>query len=215
VATPINTHYNEDAPVVVKIHEADVILDEVQRFEAHVKSSLPLQTARLEDSPVKPENSELAGIKYTLVAHSGGIPMDLRHLVQANGVVELGKLLEKELYAQYKITWWQQKRPFPFQAWKEYDWLMPPLLTLDFIPDNDQPEMPLIVKVPVNRAKLKTKLTELKFGDDVVLENFTVQKIDHENNVLKLAVGFVIEADKRAYKIEMRGVNGLDRAFYR
>lgn len=215
VVTPITADDHEDAPVVVKIHEADVILDEVQRFEAHVKSSLPLQTARLEDSPVKPENSELAGIKYTLVAHSGGIPMDLRHLVHANGIVELGKLLEKELYSQFKITWWQQKRPFRFQAWKEYDWLMPPLLTLDFIPENDEPEMPLIVKVPVNRAKLKTKLTELKFGDDVVLENFTVQKVDHENNVLKLAVGFGSEADKRAYKIEMRGVNGLDRTFYR
>ncbi|MBA3873655.1 MAG: phosphotransferase [Anaerolineae bacterium] len=215
VVTPINADDHEDAPVVVKIHEADAILDEVQRFEAHVKSSLPLQTARLEDSPVKPENSELAGIKYTLVAHSGGIPMDLRHRVKASGPMELGKLLEKELYAQFKITWWQQKRPFRFQAWKEYDWLMPPLLTLDFIPDNDQPEMPLVVKVPVNRAKLKTKLTELKFGDDVVLENFTVQKVDQQNNILKLAVGFGSEADKRAYKIEMRGVNGHSKSFYR
>ena len=215
VVTPINADDHEDAPVVVKIQEADIILDEVQRFEAHVKSSLPLQTARLEDSPVKPEHSELAGIKYTLVAHSGGIPLDLRHRVQANGAIELGKLLEKELYSQFKITWWQQKRPFRFQAWKEYDWLMPPLLTLDFIPDDDEPEMPLIVKIPVNRAKLKTKLTELKFGDDVVLENFTVQKVDHQNNVLKLAVGFGSEADKRAYKIEMRGVNGLARTFYR
>ncbi len=215
VVTPIDADDHEDAPVVVKIHEANAILDEVQRFEAHVKSSLPLQTARLEDSPVKPENSELAGIKYTLVAHSGGIPMDLRHRVKASGTIDLGKLLEKELYSQFKITWWQQKRPFRFQAWKEYDWLMPPLLTLDFIPKNDEPEMPLVIKTPVNRAKLKTKLTELKFGDDVVLENFTVQKVDHQNNVLKLAVGFGSEADKRAYKIEMRGVNGLARTFYR
>ncbi len=215
VVTPINADDHEDAPVVVKIHEADAILDEVQRFEAHVKSSLPLQTARLEDSPVKPENSELAGIKYTLVAHSGGIPMDLRHRVRTTEAIDLAKLLEKELYSQFRITWWQQKRPFRFQAWKEYDWILPPLLTLDFIPENDEPEMPLVVKIPVNRAKLKTKLTELKFGDDVVLENFTVQKVDHQNNVLKLAVGFGSEADKRAYKIEMRGVNGHTKTFYR
>ena len=215
VVTPINADDHEDAPVVVKIHEADIILDEVQRFEAHVKSSLPLQTARLEDSPVKPENSELAGIKYTLVAHTDGIPMDLRHRVQTSGTAELGRLLQKELYSQFKITWWQQKRPFRFQAWKEYDWMLPALLTLDFIPENDEPEMPLVIKIPVNRAKLKSKLAELKFGDDVVLENFTVQKVDRQNNVLKLAVAFGSEADKRAYKIDIRGVNGSNKTFYR
>ena len=215
VVTPVHADGHLDAPMVVKSHDADSILDEVHRFETHVKSALPLQTARLEDSPVKPETSELAGIKYTLVAHSDGIPMDLRHYVKALGTAELGRLLQKDLYTQFKITWWQPKRPFRFQAWKEYDWLLPPLLTLDFIPDDDEPEMPLIIKIPVNRAKLKTKMTELEFGDDVVLENFTVQKIDYERNLLKLAVGYGSEADKRAYKIEMRGVNGLSRTFYR
>ncbi len=215
VVTPINADDHEDAPMVVKIQDADSILDEVHRFEAHVKSSLPLQTARLEDSPVKPENSDLAGIKYTLVAHSGSVPMDLRHRVQISGTADLARLLQKELFSQFKVTWWQQKRPFRFQAWKEYDWLLPPLLTLDFIPENDEPEMPLIVKIPINRAKLKTKLTALQFGDDVVLENFTVQKVDRQNNVLKLAVGFGSEADKRAYKVEMRGVNNFSKTFYR
>ncbi len=215
IVTPISVDDHEDAPVVVKIQDADSIFDEVHRFEAHVKTSLPLQTARLEDTPVKPENSELAGIKYTLVAHTGGIPMDLRHRVHTYGTADLARLLEKELYSQFKITWWQQKRPFRFQAWKEYDWMMPPILTLDFIPENDELEMPLVVKIPINRAKLKTKLTELRFGDDVVLENFTVQKVDRENNILKLAVGFGSEADKRAYKVEMRGVNNTSKAFYR
>ncbi len=215
VVTPITADDHEDAPMVVKIQEADSILDEVHRFEAHVKSSLPLQTARLEDSPVKPENSELAGIKYTLVAHSGSVPMDMRQRVRINGAADLGQLLEKELFSQFKVTWWQQKRPFRFQAWKEYDWILPPLLTLDFIPENDEPEMPLVVKIPINRSKLKSKLTELQFGDDVVLENFTVQKVDRQNNVLKLAVGFGSEADKRAYKVEIRGVNNLEKTFYR
>ena len=215
VVTPIQADFHEDAPIVVKIHDADSILDEVHRYETHVKNALPLQTARLEDNPVKPETSELAGIKYTLVAQAGGIPMDLRHRVQNSGTSELSHLLQKELYSQFKITWWQEKRPFRFQAWKEYDWILPPLLTLDFIPENDQPEMPLVVKVPINRAKLKTKLTDLKFGDDVVLENFTVQKVDKEHNLLKLAVGFGSEADKRAYKIELRGVNNLSKTFYR
>ncbi len=215
VVTPIHADNREDAPMVVKIHDADNIFDEVHRFATHVKSSLPLQTARLEDNPIKPETSELAGIKYTLVANSDGIPMDLRHRFQTSGSYELGKILQKELYSQFKITWWQHKRPFRFQAWKEYDWLFPPLITLDFIPENDEAEMPLVIKIPVNRGKLKTKLTALNFGDDVVLENFTVQKVDRQNNVLKLAVGFGSEADKHAYKVEMRGVNGLPKTFYR
>lgn len=215
VVTPIHADNREDAPIVVKINDADNILDEVHRYETHVKSSLPLQTARLEDNPVKPELSDLAGIKYTLVAHSSGIPMDLRHSVGQLGTSELGKLLQKELYGQFNITWWQPKRPFRFQAWKEYDWLLPPLLTLDFIPDNDQPDMPLVIKIPVNRVKLKTKISNLQFGDDVVLENFTVQKVDTDHNLLRLAVGYGSEADKRAYKIEIRGVNNNSKVYYR
>lgn len=215
VVTPIQAGNHEDAPMVVKINDADSILDEVHRYETHVKGALPLQTARVEDSPVKPELSHLAGIKYTLVAHSDGIPMDLRHRVQTLGTSELGRLLQKELFNQFKITWWQPKRPFRFQAWKEYDWLLPPLLTLDSIPEHDEPDMPLVIKIPVNRAKLKTKIAELQFGDDVVLENFTVQKVDVERNVLKLAVGFGSEADKRAYKIELRGINNSSKTFYR
>jgi len=36
--------------VIVKIDRADDILDEARRYEAHVKSTLPPLTARLEES---------------------------------------------------------------------------------------------------------------------------------------------------------------------
>lgn len=215
VVTPIHADGEEDAPVVVKIQEADKILDEVHRYETHVKSTLPLQTARLEDNPVTPETSELAGIKYTLVANSGGIPLDLRHRVQIKGAYELGHLIQKELYSQFKMTWWQQKKPFRFQVWKEYDWLLPPLLTLDFIPKGESIDAPLSMKVPLNWTKLKNKLRELAFGADVILENFTVQKIDRQHNILRLATGFGSEADKGAYRIEIRGINDIQKLFYR
>jgi len=215
VVTPIHADGRQDAPIVVKIHDVDSILDEVHRYEIHVKSALPLQTARLEDMPVAPETSDLAGIKYTLVANADGIPLDLRSYAQIQGPKMLAQILHQELYEQFKITWWQQRRPFRFQVWKEYDWLLPPLLTLDFIPETEEPDNPLVLKVPVNRAKVKAKLQQLEFGDDVVIENFTVQKVDRQNNLLKLAVGFGSEADRRAYKIEMRGVNRISKPFFR
>lgn len=204
VVIPIQADGREDAPVVVKIADADSILDEVQRYEIHVKATLPLQTARLEDNPVVPDNVSFAGIKYTLVAGSDSIPLDLRNRVHLHGTYDLGRLLQKELYEHFRKSWWDQKRPYRFQVWKEYDWLLPPLLILDVSPQ-EKPANALTLRAPVNRMKLKTRQKDIKFGDYVVLENFAVQKIDQHNHILKLAVGFGSEAEKRAYKIELRG----------
>jgi ATP-dependent Clp protease ATP-binding subunit ClpC len=215
VVTPVHADNREDAPVVVKIDQGDNILDEVQRYEAHVKNALPLQTARLEDSPTAPESSEMAGIKYTLVASSGAIPQDMRSHVRHHGVNELSHLLRQQLYSEFNKTWWKQSRPFRFQVWKEYDWLLPPILTLDFSPEKEPPPNAYILRIPFNRARLKNKLQEFQFGDYVVLENFIVQKIDRENDVLKLAIGYGNEADKRAYKIEVRGLDLNKQGFYR
>jgi hypothetical protein len=206
VVTPIQADGREDAPIVVKIADTDSILDEVQRYEAYVKATLPLQTARLEDNPVVPDNVNLAGIKYTLVTSSGSIPQDLRNRVQTQGAYELGKLLQRELYAYFRKSWWDQKRPYRFQVWKEYDWLLPPLLILDALPSGESaPAKTLTLRAPINRMKLKPRWNNLQFGDYVILENFAVQKTDQQTHTLKLAVGFGSEAEKRAYKIELRG----------
>jgi hypothetical protein len=215
VVTPIHADKREDASVVVKIDQVDSILDEVQRYEAHVKHALPLQTARLEDNPTTPESSELAGIKYTLVSNNSGVPQDLRNLVAERGADGVGRLIYQSLYRQFRKTWWQQQRPFRFQVWKEYDWLLPPILTLEFVPEKDVPEHTLSLRIPINRAKLKPKLQQLQFGDLVVVENFVVQRVDRENQLLKLATGYGSEADKRAYKIEVKGLNLSKSAYYR
>jgi hypothetical protein len=215
VVTPIRADNREDSSVVVKIDQTDNILDEVQRYETHVKHSLPLRTARLEDIPTAPDSSQLAGVKYTLVANDDGLPQDLRNLVQEHGADGVGRLIQRGLYSQFNKTWWQQRRPFRFQVWKEYDWLLPPILTLEFVSEKNLSENVHLLKIPFNRAKLKSKLQELQFGDVVVLENFIVQRIDRENNVLKLAIGYGGEADKRAYKIEVKGMNLSKSTYYR
>ena len=213
--TPINAESQESATVVVKIDQTDNILDEAQRYENHVKDTLPLLTARLEDRPTAPETSDLAGIKYTLVASSGAIPQDLRTLVQTSGAVGLGQLLRQQLYSHFSKTWWQKRRSYRFEVWKEYDWLLPPVLTLELAPDQEESPTTHILRVPFHRAKLNARLQQLEYGDFVALENFTVQRVDRENNVLKLAAGYGSEADKRAYKIEVRGFNLEQDIFYR
>ncbi len=42
-----------------------------------------------------------------------------------------------------------------------------------------------------------------------------VQRFDHANNVLKLAIGFGSEADKRAYKVDVKGINLSKNTYYR
>ncbi|NWG17445.1 MAG: phosphotransferase [Chloroflexi bacterium] len=215
VVTPIQADEREAASVVAKIDLADNILDEVQRYEQHVKSALPLQAARLEDPPTAPEVSELAGIKYTLVANSGITPQDLRNRVRDQGLDGLGRLLKQELYARFSKNWWHQNRLFRFQVWMEYDWLLPPILILDAADESESSRNACVLHIPFNRARVKTRLKELEFGDTVILENFVVQRADHHTNVLKLAIGYGDEADKRAYKVDVRGLNLTKGHFYR
>lgn len=215
VVTPIQADEREAAPVVAKIDLADNILDEVQRYEMHVKTALPLQAARLEDQPTAPDASDLAGIKYTLVASVGMDAQDLRSYVRTQGVGNLGQRLKQELYTRFGKNWWLQNREYNFQAWMEYDWLLPPLLVLDLADDIVPPPNAFALRIPLNRAKAKTRLHELQSGDVVILENFAIQRVDHEENMLKLAMGYGSEADKRAHKIEVRGVNLAENLFYR
>ncbi len=213
VVTPIQLDGRDLAPVIAKIGLADAILDEVQRYEAHVKSSLPLRTARLEDPPTAPDNSELAGIKYTLVASTGTAPQDLRSYVQTQGLAGLDQLLRHELFERFRKNWWQQSRPFRFQVWAEYDWLLPPILTLEMTTLDDHPDAH-VIRIPFNRARLKTRLQQLHPGDMVRLENFTAYKVDPAAKTLKLSLGYGAEADKRAYRIEVHGLSSSE-AFYR
>jgi hypothetical protein len=212
MVTPIHPDGTEDASVITKIDQVDDILDEAQRYETHIRSALPLQTARLEDKPLVLETSELAGIKYTLVAIADTIPQDLRSRLRQQPVDSLGELLKQELYAGFNKTWWKPK-PFRFQVWREYDWLLPPVLTLDVLPEKDVPPNAFTMRIPFNRTRMQERLSQLHFGDVVILENFVVQKLDRKNGVLKLAIGYGSEADRRAYRVDVRGVGS--RKHYR
>ena len=208
VVTPVSADGMEDAAVVVKIDDADIILDEAQRYETHVRSSLPPLTARLEEKPTTSETSDLAGLKYTFIAGMNSSAQDLREA--ARDLDNLGEWLRRELYPYFGKTWWKQNRPYRFQVWAEYDWLLPPLLTLDYSPDS-APSNAVVVRDPVRRGRL----AHLEYGDPVVVENFTVQRVYRDKNMIQLAIGKGAEAARRAYKINVRGLNLAQDVYYR
>lgn len=209
VVTPLNADGREDAAVVVKIDDTDEILDEAQRYETHVKGTLPPLTARLEDTPVAPEICTLAGIKYTIVTKPDKAPQDLGSAIADLGIDKLGYWLRQQLYAQFGKTWWQQRRTFRFQVWTEYDWILPPVLTIQYIPEGEAFTSGHMLRVPVNRSKLG----QVEDGDIVTLENFTVQRVYPDQNAIQLAIGRGNEATRRAYKMMITGID-LEKDFH-
>lgn len=211
IVTPIHIDKREDSPVVVKINQADVILDEAQRYESHVKTKLPAMTARLEDKPIAPETSELAGIKYTLVAGYNQTPQDLRAVIHAwNDSRKLGSWLRHELFPVFGRIWWQQNRPYRFQVWREYDWMLPPVLTLEMIREGDTVNETHVLSVPMKR----NKLYGIEYGDFVTVQNFVVQKVNRAQKSMQLAIGQGTESAS-AFKIEVRGVDMMLDTYYR
>lgn len=210
VVTPIKVGNIHDAPVVVKIDKIDNILDEAQRFEQHVKYTLPPMTARLMDRPTTPENSQYAGIKYTLIAAPDMPPRDLRSIIHEWSSEQLGLWLKDTLYPTFGRFWWDQTREYRFTAWREYDWLLPPILTLEFIPGSEVPDTAFTLRFPIKRGRLNN----VDVGAVVIVENFTIRKIDAERKTLQLAIGLNTTSEM-AYKVEIRGLDLTEDTFYR
>jgi hypothetical protein len=210
VVTPIRPDQQEDATVAVKIHQVDSILDEAQRYESHVKAKLPPMTARIEDKPTAPDSSDLAGIKYTLITQNNQPPRDLRAILNEWEADKLSQWLTETFFPTFGRMWWSQNREFRFQVWREYDWLLPPILTLELVKDKPLPPNAYVLRMPVKRAKLN----RLDFGDMVAVENFVVQKVYAERHAIQLAVGQGTDSAS-AYKIEIRGIDFNTDTYYR
>lgn len=210
VVTPYQMDGIHHAASVVKIGQTDDILDEAQRYDSHVKNTLPPLTARLEDKPIAPENSHYAGIKYTFITGHDEIPRDLRAVIREWGASAIGEWLRNQLYPTFGKIWWMQGRTCRFEAWREYDWLLPPLFTIDFIEPKQTPADSFTLRFPVRRARFMT----LQHGDYLTIENFIVHKVDRDQNILTLAIGNASAAEK-AYRIKMRGIDLSKNVYYR
>lgn len=208
VVTPIQIGNIEAASVVVKIGLTDTILDEAQRYNKYVKDRLPPLTARLEDRPISPDSSTIAGLKYTFLTDADGNPTDMRSVVRQWSGEKLGEWLQKRLYGEFGEKWWKQKRPYRFEAWREYDWLLPPILTLKIKEDGGEVKHAQSIRFPIRRKRIMA----LDLGETVTVDNFIVHKVNLKEGSIRLALGQG-ENTARAYQIEVNGID-LERNTY-
>lgn len=206
IVTPIQNDNREDAAVAVKLGRTDRILEEAQRYDLHVKNKLPALTARIEEKPTILELRGLAGLKYTLISDGDHAPRDLRLVFDEWSTEQIGEWLQKELFQTFGRNLWQQRQPYHFPAWREYDRLLPPVLMLEYVehPPADAPRL----RIPIQRANLH----QLDYGDRVVIEKFFVHRVNEEKNTLELIVSERNMA-LYAFKIEVRGID-LDQYRY-
>ncbi|MCS6834710.1 MAG: phosphotransferase [Anaerolineae bacterium] len=210
VATPIRVDGREDASVVAKIDHKDAIIEEAQRYERFVKNTLPPLTARLEDKPTAPDISDLAGLKYTLITDSEGKSRTIRAVLREWSGDRIGQWLSQRLFHTFGAKWWQQRTPYRFAVWQEYDHLLPPILTLEVVKPQDLSRPALILKDPIRRSAV----TYLEYGTQVAVDNFAVHKVDEERGILILALG-QHGSTARPYQIEVRGIDFKQDAYYR
>ncbi|MEO0598567.1 MAG: phosphotransferase, partial [Chloroflexota bacterium] len=210
VATPIRMGNLEAASVVVKIGLTDHILDEAQRYNKYVKDTLPPLTARLEDRPIAPDTSQLAGLRYTFLTDASGNPKDMRAIVNEWDGDKLGRWLHQRLFGEFGEKWWKQTRPYRFEAWREYDWLLPPVLTIKVKEDETGTPQGRRLRFPIRRSHI----LELDLGEHVLIENFIVYKVDPEKGKIRLALAQG-ENTARAYQIEVQGIDFDKDSYFR
>lgn len=210
VVTPIMVDGNDAVSVVVKVGLTDAIQDEWQRYDRYVRDKLPPLTARPDGRPIAPDTSDIAGLKYTFLGGTEGNPIDMRGVVHDWSGERLGSWLKQHLYDDFGSKWWKSSRPYRFEAWREYDWMLPPILTLQLRREEKPPSGAMIIRTPIRRNRLR----ELDLGEIVAVDNFIVQKVDKEKGTIKLALPQG-ENTARAYQIEVRNINFNQDTYFR
>lgn len=210
IVTPFQLNDRADSAVAVKIDNAERILEEANRYEKYVKNTLPLLTARIEEKPTVPDGSDLAGIKYTLITpHQATVPRDLRALTQEWSPSQISEWLNNILFNSIKKHWWGQADKYDFQVWQEYDVLLPPLLTLEIFNSKTTPHSAYFIK----SNNIHPRLHNIDNADIVILERFTVRKVNRKKKTVQLALQ-TNTTSEMAYKIEIQNVDFTNNAFF-
>jgi hypothetical protein len=134
----------------------------------------------------------------------------MRGIVDKWSGLKLGQWLHDHLYRDFGENWWKQSRSYRFEAWREYDWLLPPVLTLELVRDHKTMNNANILKFPIKR----NNVNQLDYGDAVIVDSFVVQKVDREKNRIRLALGQGTNS-ARPYQIEIRGIDFDQDTYYR
>ncbi len=207
---PIRVGGHRDALLVVKLDERQAILYERRRYDLHVKGTLPATTARLLDAPIAPDKSWCAGLKYTFVGRLDDTePASLRELALRDPQ-KVGGLIHT-LFDEFGPSWWLQRHPYRFGAWREYEHVLPSALIVEVMPESEIGSTGHVLS-PLGAW---SRNDQVRAGETVSLNGFVVQKRDFEHDILHLAAGAQPEAINRVGKVEVRGL-GVDRmTFFR
>jgi hypothetical protein len=207
VVTPIQPDDREDATVIVKIGPSVEIQDEAHRYRGFVDRTLPAVAARLQ-AVIAPESLDIAGLMVTLVGKQGAQPRDLSQMMAEWSGERVSDWLYHSLFEQYGATWWKQTRPFRFLVWQQYDWLLPPVLTMDY--DSEPPADARKLKFPVTQ----TSLAEVLPGTSVTIEKFTVTAVRNDPRSVDLAYAEGSDG-VRPFRIRILGNHRFTEGFFR
>jgi hypothetical protein len=213
LVTPLHADGAQDASVVVKIGDAASILEEERRYNRYVRNTLPPLTARLEDKTTA-ELFDSAGLKYTFVPDPNGGADSMRILAHEMGAAQLGTWLKEKLFPYFGKNWWMQRRPQRFQVWEEYDWLLPPLLTLDYVAEEEAKAAKAVALI-VDRQIKRGRAEGVAYGALVGVHHFVVGRIYREKRAMQLSLGLnTSETIYRAYPILVRNVDIAGGAYF-
>lgn len=201
----------KDAPVVVKLDDRNTVLYERRRYDLYVKGTLPAATARLVDSPVVPDGLAIGGLKYTFVGRVDDTdPVSLREVAAGDDPQRVSNVI-RAMFESFGPTWWLQRTPYRFAAWREYEHVLPSAIVVEAVAASEA-RSPARVLKPFG---LWSRSRQVMPGEIVSLQGFAVQKVDPSGDVLHLAAGVQPEAMHRSGKVEVRGLQSGDAGHYR
>jgi len=207
---PVRVDGYNDAPVVAKLDDRYSILYERRRYDLHVKGTLPATTARLVDMPIVPDDLTIGGLKYTFVGRIEDTePVNLREYALQRPPSAVADLI-RALLESFGPSWWLQRKPYRFGAWREYEHVLPPALLLEAVPDSKLNDATRVIRPLGNWSRSSQVLP----GEIIAIEEFSVQKLSRDKERLHLAAGSQPEAINRASKVEIRGLK-RDAGHYR
>lgn len=159
-----------DAYTVVKLGDAEAILEEANRYDSFVADKLPPITARIQGRPavLGPQ----AALRYTFIGGEAGHGRNcsLHEFALTHSAREVADLLEKKLLAIFGPLWWLQRNDYHFLLWEEYDRLLPLHTVLDPTSDDVASSRSLNGESPVEGT--------FQMGETLRLENFIITEVD-------------------------------------
>ncbi|MCZ7546867.1 MAG: hypothetical protein M5R40_26595 [Anaerolineae bacterium] len=204
---PIKTDGRADAALVVKMDHGHSIRYEKVRYDSYVKTTLPPVTARIPDPPVVLDPPNIGGLKYTFVGQKDATrTQTLLEYVRENGPAALGGIIGGQVYATFGRGWWQQRQPYRFNLWQEYEHVLPPALIVDLDPALEASDKALDSDKTLAPDGGWSRDGSVRAGDRVMLDGFTIYRVYPGEDRIAVVGGNGPEASARAHKVVVRGV---------